>query len=401
MSNFARAFSQAGASYNTILLPAILSRQGGRINIAVTLPCTSLSKFVKTTSTRNKGDIMPKNLLNRFLDKDHVRGIEKYIQEEEKFIIPPITLVADKRLISGFTSLSSVEEDKGLSLDELLDKYTAIAGTLALPIDYVFMCLDGNHRVSGIQGVANIHPEILQSSSVLLNIIIEEDTLKIRQDFVDINSNSRPTSASINTLFDTRNKISYMVARTINKNNYLRDTTELISTSVGAASKSIYTTNNIKNAIVELMGVNCQSSKSVKKLAERLNDDVYLLNEAERRSMTFFSILKENESMKKCLLNYDNIIKERQECIILGGVGLIILSRVCAKAFEMKNGAETITKLREIMNYDWSRNNEFLKAKILNDKGKIISSSASISETSNSLIGRFYSNVQEAAITND
>ena len=149
------------------------------------------------------------------------------------------------------------------------------------------------------------------------------------------------------------------------------------------------------------MGVNCQSSKSVKKLAERLNDDVYLLNEAERRTMTFFSILKENKSMKKCLLNYDSIIKERQECIILGGVGLIILSRVCAKAFEMENRANTITKLREIMNYDWSRNNEFLKAKILNDKGKIISSSASISETCNSLIEKFYSNVQEAAITND
>lgn len=401
MSNLSRVFNQTGASYNTILLPAILSRQGGRINIAVTLPCSSLSKFIKTTSTRNKGDIMPENLLNRFLDKDHVRDIEKYIQEEEKFIIPPITLVAEEKLISGFNSLYSDDEDKALSLDELLDKYTAIAGTLALPIDYVFMCLDGNHRVSGIQGISMTHPEILQSSSVLLNIIIEEDILKIRQDFVDINSNSKPTSPSINTLFDTRNKISYIVARTINKNNYLRDTTELISTSVGKVSKKIYTTNNIKNSIAELMSVNCQSARSVNKLAERLNDDVYLLNEAERRAMIFFSILKENESMKKCLLNYDNIIKERQECIILGGVGLIILSRVCAKAFEIEKRENTITKLKEIMNYDWSRNNEFLKAKILNDKGKIVSSSASISETSNSLIEKFYPNLQEVAIANN
>lgn len=401
MSNFARAYVQTGAACNTIQLPATLCRQGKRENIAVTLPCNSVSKFIKTTSVRNKVDVMPKNLLNRFLDKQHVRDIEKYIEEEEEFIIPPITLVAPKNLVSAFRPLIYVEEDENLSIDELLDKYGAIAGILVLPLDYIFICLDGNHRVAGIQGISMTKPELLQDSSLLLNIIIEEDILKIRQDFVDINSNSKPTTASINTLFDTRNKISYIVAKIIDNIKYLKDTTELVATNVGKASKDIYTTNNIKNAVVELMGVNCQSSRSINKLADSLNNDVSKFNEAGRRAKMFFSILKENESMEKCIRNYDNIIDERQNSIILGGVGLIILSRVCAKAFELESEEKVILKLKEIMKYDWSRGNEFLKAKILNDKGRIISSSTSISETSNALIEKFYSNLQEVAITNN
>lgn len=401
MSNFARAYVQTGAACNTIQLPATLCRQGKRENIAVTLPCNSVSKFIKTTSVRNKVDVMPKNLLNRFLDKQHVRDIEKYIEEEEEFIIPPITLVAPKNLVSAFRPLIYVEEDENLSIDELLDKYAAIAGILVLPLDYIFICLDGNHRVSGIQGISMTKPELLQDSSLLLNIIIEEDILKIRQDFVDINSNSKPTTASINTLFDTRNKISYIVANIIDNIKYLKDTTELVATSVGKASKDIYTTNNIKNAVVELMGVNCQSSRSINNLADSLNNDVSKFNEAGRRAKMFFSILKENESMEKCIRNYDNIIDERQNSIILGGVGLIILSRVCAKAFELESEEKVILKLKEIMKYDWSRENEFLKAKILNDKGRIISSSTSISQTSNALIEKFYPNLQEVAITNN
>lgn len=401
MSNFARAYVQTGAACNTIQLPATLCRQGKRENIAVTLPCNSVSKFIKTTSVRKKVDVMPKNLLNRFLDKQHVKDIEKYIEEEKEFIIPPITLVAPKNLVSAFRPLIYVEEDENLSIDELLDKYGAIAGILVLPLDYIFICLDGNHRVSGIQGISMTKPELLQDSSLLLNIIIEEDVLKIRQDFVDINSNSKPTTASINTLFDTRNKISYIVANIIDTIKYLKDTTELVATSVGKASKDIYTTNNIKNAVVELMGVNCQSSRSINNLADSLNNDVSKFNEARRRANMFFSILKENESMEKCIRNYDNIIDERQNSIILGGVGLIILSRVCAKAFELENEENVILKLKEIMKYDWSRGNEFLKAKILNDKGRIISSSTSISETSNALIEKFYSNLQEVAITNN
>lgn len=390
MSNFARAYIQTGAGCNTIQLPAILSIQGGRENIAITLPCNSVGKFIKTTSVRKNGEIMPKNLLNRFLDKQHVKDIEKYIGQEEKFIIPPITLVSDKSLVDSFRPLIYTEQDENLSLEALLNKYGAVAGILVLPLDYIFTCLDGNHRISGLQQISMTSPELLKKSSLLINIILEEDILKIRQDFVDINSNSKPTTASINTLFDTRNKLSYVVAKIINGFTYLNDTTELISTSVGKASKDIYTTNNIKNAVVELMGVNCQSSKSINKLADELREDKDKLKEAEQRAKIFFSILKENKSMEKCILNYDNIIEERQKSIILGGVGLILLSRVCAKAFELESKEDRILKLKEIMKYDWSRENEFLKAKILNDSGKIISSSTSISETANALIQKFY-----------
>ncbi|WP_445928409.1 DNA sulfur modification protein DndB [Lysinibacillus sp. FSL M8-0134] len=42
---------------------------------------------------------------------------------------------------------------------------------------------------------------------MLLNILYEKDTRKIRQDFVDVNQNAKQTSTSINTLFNTRDKV--------------------------------------------------------------------------------------------------------------------------------------------------------------------------------------------------
>lgn len=399
MSKFARASVKTISACNTIQLPAIISIQGKRKNIAVTLPCNSVGKFVRTTTFRNKVDVMPKKLLNRFLDKNHVKDIEKYISKEEEFIIPPISLVAQESLVSSFRPMIYIDEDENLTIDELLEKYGAIVGILVLPLDYVFICLDGNHRVKSLYEISLTHPEILKNSSILLNIIIEENVLKIRQDFVDINSNTKPTTASINTLFDTRNKLSYIVAKLIEDNKYLNDTTELISTSVGKASKDIYTTNNIKNAVIELSGVSCQSSRSVNNLAETLEMDEEKFKEAIRRANIFFNILKQNQSIEKCIRNYDNIPDERQKSIILGGVGLIILSRVCAKAFDLDSEENSILKLKEIMNYDWYRTNEFLKAKILNENGKIISSSSSIAETSNVLIEKFYSNLEEVAVS--
>ena len=63
--------------------------------------------------------------------------------------------------------------------------------------------------------------------------------MKIRQDFVDINQNAKTTTATINTLFNTRDPLSKLTSETIDSTDYLNENTELLSASVSKNSKKL------------------------------------------------------------------------------------------------------------------------------------------------------------------
>lgn len=91
-----------------------------------------------------------------------------------------------------------------------------------------------------------------------MNVVCEKDIYIIRQDFVDVNKNTKQTTPSINTLFNTRDAVPNIVSRVMDHMNYLEELVDIISTS-------IYTLNNIKNVVVELAGYDAQSGKGAKK----------------------------------------------------------------------------------------------------------------------------------------
>jgi DNA sulfur modification protein DndB len=371
-----------GANSNTIVLPAMKYLSGGREWLAVTISYKALGKFVSTSAAKKKNqNVIKSEIKNRFLDIAHKNDIKMYIKQEEKFTIPPITLVAyDKLPFRAFDFADS----EGMTDEEMLEAKGSILGMLFLPIDYEFLCLDGNHRTKAIDELAAENPEVIAGSSMLMNIVYEQDDRKIRQDFVDVNSNAKATTASINTLFNTRDLISGLVVDVIENVPYLEETTELLATSVSKNSKDIYTINNIKNAIIEIAGYNSQGS-SFTKLATSLKDDNYKSDLLEKVSV-FFNRLGENEFIQKCLIERDKTPNIRNSAVITSGTGIVIAARVAGTIFARFEDKETaeIEIMRLLHELDWSRKNKLFVGKVIIDE-KILNSREAISSSVQSI----------------
>lgn len=362
-----------GAGTPVVQVPALEYISGKRTWYAITLQYKTLGKFVGTTGIKPKGkEIIGLDIRNRFLDRKHKDDIKDYIKIEEEFIIPPITLVATVSLDFRPYTFNGVAPD--------LETTGSRAGIIMLPLDFEFECLDGNHRSVAIKELAFEEPSFIAGSNMLLNIVIESRARKIRQDFVDVNKNAKPTTSSINTLFNTRDPLSALVSDivvdgTIEGLEYLNETTELLATSVSKNSKKIFTINNIKNAIVEIGGYNSQST-GIKTISEKLTDEDFK-NQLVNQVKIFFEVLKENPTIKQCIVDRESTPVVREKNIITSGTGIIVLARIAGNLFNKFDENEVNYEIRKVMELDWSRDSELFQGnilvadKIVNSRGAI------------------------------
>ncbi|PHC41329.1 DNA sulfur modification protein DndB [Bacillus toyonensis] len=345
------------------------------------LPYKVLGKFIQTSAVKNKNqETIKANLKNRFLELKHKNEIKQYVMEEEEFTIPPITLVSYDELdfrpfVFGDENTSSVS----------LDATGSVCGVIVLPIDYEFECLDGNHRTVAIRELASENPEYIADSSIMLNIVHDKRPRKIRQDFVDVNRNAKQTTSSINTLFNTRDKMSGLVVDVIENFDYLKETTELLATNVSKNSKDIYTINNIKNAVIEIAGFNSQSgaSQQEKKISQMMKQDEVYTKKLKANVFLFFDALKENQYINECIEHRDKTVNIRNEALISSGTGLIIASRVFGQALKKgeKNQDWINNVLQSIIKFNWSRKNPDFMGSVITPDYKITNSRESINIT--------------------
>ena len=368
-------------------LNSLMYYMGGRYWIATALPYVVIGNLVLTTQVKQKNSAISTEVVNRFLDTTHVKELKRYIAENSKsFTIPPITLVSKTRLpfkpVTFGNEVISNEEE----MLELIKEVGSLMGKVTLPLGYTFTCLDGNHRTKAIAEMSIENPELIKGNNMLCNIVHETDNIRIRQDFVDINQNAKVTTASINTLFNSRDPIAKLTAQLIDSIPYLSETTELLATSISKNSKKLYTLNNIKSAIIELAGFNSQSKPSVTKLSNELHENKQSTETLALMVDVFFDLLKSNQLIKEFLTKESERDSIRNNGIISSGTGLIIVTRVIHEA--MKYGDhpsfEDVTKI--ILNYDWTRANNFFIGKILSSDRTVVNSISSINITTDTLL---------------
>ena len=247
-----------------------------------------------------------------------------------------------------------------------MDAYGSAMGMIVIPLDYEFECLDGNHRTAAIRELANSEPHYIVGSSMLLNVVYESRPRKIRQDFVDVNKNAKQTTSSINTLFNTRDRLAKIVADTIDKFEYLSETTELLASSISTNSKELYTLNNIKNAILELDGYDSQRVKS-DKLSQKLKVDAGYEGILSNKVDIFFTKLSDNSYIKECINLKDKIPKIRQEVVITSGAGLTVMARLAGIILNNFDTNHARYEIDKLMSFDWSRNNPIMQGKLVID----------------------------------
>ena len=379
--------TSAGFATPSITVPAIAYFSGGRIWIAITIPYGALkSGLIKTSSVKKKGEeIIKSEVRNRFLDKKHKDDIKEYMKVEKEFTIPPVTLVSTEML--PFEAIIFGEMTESLNTREdlvnVLRKVGSLGGIVQIPLDYQFECLDGNHRSVAIRELAEEMPEITTGSNLLLNIVCENSVRKIRQDFVDVNKNAVQTTPSINTLFNTRDPLPRVVAEEMDRCKYLEDITNVMSTSVSKNSNDIYTLNNIKNAVIELTGIDSQGAKSAEDKANKVLEDDEKRKETEYRVAKFFDMLKDNVYLRECLNNRSNTPQVRNKAIITLGVGVAIAANVANYIFDTFPKEQHYDQLRKLMDFNWSRTNPLFKhSGIISSTGdeKVVTNRTSITE---------------------
>lgn len=375
-----------GSYANGIDFNSIKYVMGGRKWIATAIPYSVLGTLVRTTSVKTKDVAISKEVVNRFLDKNHKDDLKKYIVKNiNNFVIPPITLVSAtdlpfKPITFSFEDLTTKEE-----IDTALEEHGSLMGRVTLPLGYTFTCIDGNHRTKAIAELAIENPELIKNNNILVNIVHETSRTQIRQDFVDINKNAKTTTSTINTLFNSRDVLSKLTSETIDNIEYLNETTELFGASISKNSKKLYTLNNIKNAIVELCGYNSQSKASIKLFSSNLENDKEFLEGVRLNIDVFFDMLKENSIIKAFLSNEDKKVIIRNNGLITSGVGLIIVSRVINKEMEKDPNNNFVNVVKRVLDYDWSRDNKFFIGRILSANKNIISNVTSIKSTAEDL----------------
>lgn len=356
-----------GTISSIISLPAIVHRSGNRIWYTTSISLKSLGRFVKTSTTKNKS-IVDSNIRNRFLNNTHKNDVKEYLREEKEFILPPITLVSPFKL--NFKPFVPGENETP-SLEELLDLHDSVAGVIFLPLDYSFECLDGNHRTVAIRELADEHPEILNKSNIFVTIAHETRIKKIRQDFVDINKNAKATSSSINTLFDTRNKVACITTDLIDNIDYLSERTELFSVNVPKNSSSLFTLNGLRKAVIEFAGFDSTSTNSDGK-ANSLLKDPSLYEKVYFNTEIFFDYLRHNQFIKQCLQRPFQTPKLRMECVLLSTAGLTIASRLASYIFQTHSGQRLEYYLSQVINFNWSRTNSIFMGNIIDSEDKIV-----------------------------
>ncbi|MER2008670.1 MAG: DNA sulfur modification protein DndB [Psychrobacillus sp.] len=378
-----------GSPIAAITLPAIKYKSGKRIWYAVTLPYRVLGKFIHTSSAKSKNkEIIQTEIRNRFLDPKHKNEIKDYIRSEEEYTIPPVTLTSFEELdFRPYTFGNETEEDLKLRFDSI----GSMAGIVVLPIDYEFECLDGNHRTVAIRELAEEAVEYIADSNMLLNIVYEKSPKKIRQDFVDVNQNAKQTSTSINTLFNTRDKVSNLVVNLIDDIAYLNKTTELLSTSVSKNSHNIFTINNLKSALMEVSGYNSQATKTLKLSMELAESEEY--EEQITKNVTlFFEELENNEYIlgimeKLRAKKLVDIPEIRNKNVLTSGTGIIVAARVAGRFVEIAENEQQLKGyFRQIAQFNWSRDNYVFLNNIIGDENKILNSRDAINSATKAVL---------------
>jgi len=368
-------------------LNSLMYYMGGRYWIATALPYVVIGNLVLTTQVKQKNSAISNEIVNRFLDNTHVKELKMYIaQNKDNFTIPPITLVSKtnlpfKPITFGNEGFANDEE-----MYEVIREVGSIMGKVTLPLGYTFTCLDGNHRTKAIAEMAMENPDIIKGNNMLCNIVKETDNIRIRQDFVDINQNAKVTTASINTLFNSRDPVAKMTAQLVDSIPYLNENVELLSTSISKNSKKLYTLNNIKSAVIELAGFNSQSKSSVTRFSNELHDNKKLVEKLALMIDVFFDLLKSNVLIKEFISNESEKDNIRNKGIITSGTGLIIATRVIHQALKYGDNLSFEDTVNTVLNYDWARSNNFFIGKVLSEDRTVVNSIGNITLTTDSLL---------------
>lgn len=311
---------------------------------------------------------------NRPLIPEHVRAITSYLTDQDQYILPPLTLcVEDEISVYVPRSNSAVK-----------------AGVAVLPQSTKFIVTDGQHRIRGIQDAISKGPERLREDGIAVTIVSERDIEKVHQDFVDC-AQTKAISPALLTAFNVRDPLSKLVRRIADSFPVFKDRIEKVGNTVGKNSVKLFTMNQLRAGIAEMLtGNSIQSGAKVRQdAAERLCDDEAMEKWYQKVFEAYRLFAVSNPEWNDLFLitdraAYDQVNTKdlREKYLTFTATGMVIIGRVIHSIHQQsvtRDASFVSEKIRELAELDWSRTSEMWQGNVMTLDGKVATQNAPVS----------------------
>lgn len=162
--------------------------------------------------------------VQRDLDARHYKDIVNYINENPaEYLLGAMTYAID-----------TVDED-----DFLPAGPGSNIGTLVLPTNARLRCLDGQHRRSAIAEAVRQNEEVGDDYSAVV-LYVEDDFMKRRQMFSDMNATPKVVSKALNITFDSRDPYARAAQALAENHPLLKDVVETRKARITTTDAKIF-----------------------------------------------------------------------------------------------------------------------------------------------------------------
>ena len=345
----------------------LLYTQAGRNFISASLPVEALLTVAQRDSVK-KGDTNPGTHRNRPLDKGHVKDIVRYLETEPKYLIPPIMLNSAEKL--QVFAYDSAESRNGISKP-------CVA---VLPLNHQLYVTDGQHRLEALREAIDQYP-MMKEDSIGVTIVEEPDVDKVHQDFFDA-AQAMPLAKAILVEYDGRAPLNWLTREVAHTTPVFDGRIERIST-VGKNSLTLFTTNQIKQAVLQFVVGNWslyakameqQAEQAITAAQDLWRDRVVAFLNGFAEFNTEWREVKEKPLSSGLSVNIPSL---RESCVHFSGAGLLVLAGVGHSILSGDNpqfgrlSSGSLDLVKRLAEIDWSKSGDLWRGNIVAPQGNI------------------------------
>lgn len=216
------------------VLPVIRGIQAGREYYVSMCPVRLLPKLFPMDDE----ELLPQMRARRTLNRDRIPEISRYILDNPKnYAFSAITASIDAKI--EFEAIGTEAEGRKI-------------GRLRVPMDARFTINDGNHRRAAFELALKENPD-LGYETIALILFLDIGLQHSQQLFTDLNRYSVHPDASLNLLYDRREKKANLVKGAIENVRVFRNLTDMERSSLPVRSGKLFTLNSVYNATLALL----------------------------------------------------------------------------------------------------------------------------------------------------
>ncbi len=298
--------------------PAVRGSQAGKDYYICMVPLGLLGKIFLI----DNNDVAPEHRAQRKINEARIPEIRDYILSNRDTYV--------------FSALAASVDG---NMNFVPSANNGNTGLLEIDMEAHFLINDGQHRKAAIEA-ALFEDETLKEETISVVMYKDQGLQSSQQMFTDLNKHAVTTSKSLNTLYESKDRVAIITKNVVNGIDFLRKYTDKEKDNLSKFSSNIFTLNTFYSAnkrIIKIIGDSEESEKYIHDFWD------YVVN-----NMREWNEMDKGELSKKSL---------REDYITTQGLIILALGRLC-EFFCQNTGIDMKEALNGLRTIDWLRNNE-------------------------------------------